>query len=426
MSQGAFSNLAQYSAPFRRFAAWAPARHLVLAIGLIAMTAFTVPEVRNAAGIWLSVCLWCCFGFFAVESALRLRASWAAAGTARRHIFSPSGLVDLLGIVPVPIALLCGAEPQTAWLFAALWVLKLGQDSPGFRPARTRVRARSQTAGQRAGAVPDRAFPRLGRHACPRARRSAGGIRHDAGRIVVGRRHAEHHRLWRRSSAYGARPSARLGGDDLRHRDIRLVDWYLGDRLRLREPPPQFHRDLGPGQQSAVLPNARPDRDHRNHPYAAARGNPRTHRRHPPRPGRRLYVFHRRRRSRGRCRADAGPARCRCFLRRAGAARRFHPHRECRDDHVLDPAHSRPCRFPHPDGASFRARPRHRRRGQKAARRKSAPARAPFARRRCRREFFLSLRGASDEAIRGFAFRDWIASSTAPRNDAGWTIAIFL
>jgi voltage-gated potassium channel len=132
MSQGAFSNLAQYSAPFRRFAAWAPARHLVLAIGLIAMTAFTVPEVRNAAGIWLGVCLWCCFGFFAVESALRLRASWAAAGTARRHIFSPSGLVDLLGILPVPIALLCGAEPQTAWLFAALWVLKLGQDSPGF------------------------------------------------------------------------------------------------------------------------------------------------------------------------------------------------------------------------------------------------------------------------------------------------------
>ena len=78
------------------------------------------------------MCLWCCFGFFAVESALRLRASWAAAGTARRHLFSPSGLVDLLGIVPVPIALLCGAEPQTAWLFASLWVLKLAQDSPGF------------------------------------------------------------------------------------------------------------------------------------------------------------------------------------------------------------------------------------------------------------------------------------------------------
>ena len=131
MSQGAFSNLAQYSAPFRRFAAWAPARHLVLAIGLIAMTAFTVPEVRKAAGIWLPICLWCCLGFFAAESALRLRASWAA-GAPRRHIFSPSGLVDLLGVAPVPIALLCGAEPQTAWLFAALWVLKLGQDSPGF------------------------------------------------------------------------------------------------------------------------------------------------------------------------------------------------------------------------------------------------------------------------------------------------------
>jgi voltage-gated potassium channel len=131
MSQGAFSSLAQYSAPFRRFAAWAPVRRLILAVGLVAMTGFTVPEVRTAFGIWLTVCLWCCLGFFAVESGLRLRASWTA-GTARRHVLSPSGLVDLLGILPVPLALLCGAEPQTAWLFASLWVLKLGQDSPGF------------------------------------------------------------------------------------------------------------------------------------------------------------------------------------------------------------------------------------------------------------------------------------------------------
>jgi voltage-gated potassium channel len=131
MSQSAFSNLAQYSAPFRRFAAWAPARCLVLTVGLIAMTAFTVPEVRAAAGIWLTICLWCCLGFFAAESAIRLLRSSATA-SARRHIFSPWGFVDLLGILPVPIALLCGASPQTAWLLASLWVLKLGQDSPGF------------------------------------------------------------------------------------------------------------------------------------------------------------------------------------------------------------------------------------------------------------------------------------------------------
>jgi len=131
MRQGVLSHLAQYSAPLRRFGAWLPARYLVLAVGVIAMTALTVPELRRDAGIWLPVCLWCCFGFFAVESAVRLQAAWAA-GTARQHVLSLSGFVDLAGILPVPIALALGVAPESAWLFGSLWVLKLGQDSPGF------------------------------------------------------------------------------------------------------------------------------------------------------------------------------------------------------------------------------------------------------------------------------------------------------
>ncbi len=55
-----------------------------------------------------------------------------AAGDAEKRFWSLSGVVDLLGIVPVPIALACGVGPETAWLFGSLWVLKLGQDSPGF------------------------------------------------------------------------------------------------------------------------------------------------------------------------------------------------------------------------------------------------------------------------------------------------------
>ncbi len=131
MSQGALSILAQYSAPLRRFGALGLARFFVLAVGLIAMTALTLPELQGAAARWLSVCLWCCYAFFAVESVVRLRGP-VAGGTALKHVFSPSGMVDLLGVLPVPIALLCGAEAETAWLFASLWVLKLGQDSPGF------------------------------------------------------------------------------------------------------------------------------------------------------------------------------------------------------------------------------------------------------------------------------------------------------
>ena len=43
-----------------------------------------------------------------------------------------AGVIDVLSIVPVPLALVCGITPETAWLLAALWVLKLTQDSPGF------------------------------------------------------------------------------------------------------------------------------------------------------------------------------------------------------------------------------------------------------------------------------------------------------
>jgi voltage-gated potassium channel len=130
MQQSALSSLAQYSAPLRRFGLWTPLRYLAIGIGLIAMTAFTVPEARAAAGVWLPVCLWCCIAFFVVESVIRLRR--ASAAEPGRHISWLSSIVDVLSIAPVPIALLSGLEPQTAWLFAAFWALKLGQDSPGF------------------------------------------------------------------------------------------------------------------------------------------------------------------------------------------------------------------------------------------------------------------------------------------------------
>jgi len=131
MSKGALSDLAYYTVPFRRFGASALARYLVLGVGLIAMTAFTVPELRASAGVWLSACLWCCVAYFAVESAVRVRAAQGAE-TAMSHFLSPSGIIDILSVVPVPIALICGVAPPTAWLLASLWVLKLAQNSPGF------------------------------------------------------------------------------------------------------------------------------------------------------------------------------------------------------------------------------------------------------------------------------------------------------
>jgi voltage-gated potassium channel len=95
------------------------------------MTVLTVPQVRDAGGGWLIACLWCCLAYFAVQGAIRLGEA-ARFGKAWGRIRSLSGLVDILAVLPVPIALSCGVAPATGWLFASLWVLKLAQDSPGF------------------------------------------------------------------------------------------------------------------------------------------------------------------------------------------------------------------------------------------------------------------------------------------------------
>jgi voltage-gated potassium channel len=83
--------------------------------------------LQRSAGAWLAACLWCCLVYFAIESAIHARAA-----AARGYLLSPSGLIDVVGVIAVPIALLCGVSPPTAWLLASFWVLKLAQNSPAL------------------------------------------------------------------------------------------------------------------------------------------------------------------------------------------------------------------------------------------------------------------------------------------------------
>jgi voltage-gated potassium channel len=131
MWKGVFPSLAHYSAPLRRLGTSEPAQYLVLAAGLVAMTILTVPRARGAVGGWLIAILWCCLGYFAVQGAIRVREA-ARTGKAWSYLGSLPGLVDICAILPVPIALVCGLDQATAWLFASLWALKLAQNSPGF------------------------------------------------------------------------------------------------------------------------------------------------------------------------------------------------------------------------------------------------------------------------------------------------------
>jgi voltage-gated potassium channel len=126
-----FAKFARLTAPIRRFGASDTARTAVLALGLVAVTAYTVPELQRTAGGWLDACLWSCLGYFAIDSGARAHAA-IKAGNGWAHIFSVSALIDLLGVVAVPMALLLGVQAPTAWLLASFWVLKLAQDSPGF------------------------------------------------------------------------------------------------------------------------------------------------------------------------------------------------------------------------------------------------------------------------------------------------------
>lgn len=106
-------------------------RYFVLAVGLMTMTVITVPGLSTRAWILLTVILWCCLGFFAIELTIKC---WPRAGAkaALGYLFTPVGIVDLLAVLPIPIGLLIGMPARSAWLLASLWLLKLAPEVPGL------------------------------------------------------------------------------------------------------------------------------------------------------------------------------------------------------------------------------------------------------------------------------------------------------
>src|SRR5215831_2801809 len=106
-------------------------RYFVLAAGLAAMMAATLPGLRAAVQYGIAVVLWCCLGFFVGELAIRTRRGMdGIAG--RSYLLTSSGVIDLLAVIPVPLALLVGVPAESAWLLASLWLLKLAPVVPGI------------------------------------------------------------------------------------------------------------------------------------------------------------------------------------------------------------------------------------------------------------------------------------------------------
>lgn len=103
--------------------------YCVLAAGLAAMCVVTMPDVRPEFRTWLTAGLWCCLAFFTFELAARV---WTRPELRSIYLSSAGGVIDVLAVLPVPIALLVGVPSETAWMLASLWLLKLATSIPGL------------------------------------------------------------------------------------------------------------------------------------------------------------------------------------------------------------------------------------------------------------------------------------------------------
>ena len=109
--------------------------YVAVAAGIAVMVLLTVDPAYEAAHHWVDAVLWACLAFFVFEWLVRLRhAVRSQRGLA--YTLSFRGMVDAAAAAAIPLALVFGANPKSAWLFGVFWVLKLVPGIPGLRQLR--------------------------------------------------------------------------------------------------------------------------------------------------------------------------------------------------------------------------------------------------------------------------------------------------
>lgn len=111
------------------------AAYVAVTVGVLSMVLLTVNPAYETAHRWVDVLLWACLVYFVFEWLVRLH-HMVRQGRLVLYVSSSAGLVDALGALAVPVALILGAEPKTAWLLSVLWVLKVVPGIPGLRQLR--------------------------------------------------------------------------------------------------------------------------------------------------------------------------------------------------------------------------------------------------------------------------------------------------
>jgi voltage-gated potassium channel len=111
------------------------AAYIAVTSGVIMMVLLTVDPAYEAAHHWVDAVLWACLAFFIFEWVVRLRHA-VAAQRGWTYALSVRGLVDAFAAAAVPLAILLGVNPKTAWLLGVFWMFKVVAGIPGLRQLR--------------------------------------------------------------------------------------------------------------------------------------------------------------------------------------------------------------------------------------------------------------------------------------------------
>jgi voltage-gated potassium channel len=109
--------------------------YVAIASGNAMIVLLSVDPAYEAAHHGVHAVLWACLAFFIFEWVVRLRHAFRT-GRGRAYVTSFRGLVDAAAAVAVPLAMLLGVNPKSAWLFGVVWMLKLVPGIPGLRQLR--------------------------------------------------------------------------------------------------------------------------------------------------------------------------------------------------------------------------------------------------------------------------------------------------
>ena len=216
----------------------------VLTVGLLAMIVSTVPDLNGGARMSLTIVLWCCLAFFAGEWIVK---AWSKPDrkAAYAYILSPAGLIDLLAIVPVPMALLVGVPAATAWLLASLWLLKLAAFTPGLSLLQRVIALEAKPlASVLVIFLVVLLFAAIALYVLE-GTAQPDAFRQPALVAVVGGHDPHRHRIWRRRPADRARPRDRRLRHDLRPRGVRPLDRHSRHRFCRRIPTPRLRAATG-------------------------------------------------------------------------------------------------------------------------------------------------------------------------------------